>query len=318
MKTTTNRTRLSVVFLALFLLLCAGLTYGTVEETINKSFTVRPGGNLTVDTDKGSIDVEAIRGNTVDVEIVQYVRAVSKRRAQDILDDFRVHFDQDGADVFIKAEYRKTGIRRFWNRLTNRLRVKFFITVPQEYNVGLHTSGGSITVENLEGEVESRTSGGKLTFENISGDIFGKTSGGSIRIGEVDGDVNARTSGGSIRITRASGNIDVHTSGGGITVEEVMGSIQASTSGGSVMAYISRQPEADCRLKTSGGSITVYLGDDVGLDVNARTSGGRIHTDFPVKVYGTISPRSLDAEVNGGGPELTLRTSGGGIHIKKK
>ena len=97
-----------------------------------------------------------------------------------------------------------------------------------------------------------------------------------------------------------------------------MGAVKASTSGGSVTAYLSRQPERDCRLTTSGGSLTIYLDNNIGMDVDARTSGGRIHTDFPVKLSGTISPRSLVAEVNGGGPELYLRSSGGGIHLKKK
>lgn len=318
MKNAFHQKRWAFLIFGLLLLLYSGFAHGAIEETISKSFHVRPGGKLTLDTNIGSIRVEALGGDTVDVEIVQSIKAASKRSAKDILDDFRIQFDQDGDDVLIKAEYRKDGFRRFWDRVTNRLQAKFFITVPREYDVDLHTSGGSITVENLEGEVLSKTSGGRLTFENIKGDIVGRTSGGSIHIGQVDGDVNAHTSGGSIRIEQATGNIDVHTSGGSITVEEVMGTVQASTSGGSVRAYISRQPENDCRLTTSGGTITVYMGEDVGVDVDARTSGGRIYTDFPVKLYGTINPRSLDAEVNGGGPELYLRTSGGSIHLKKK
>ena len=318
MKASKIRKFSGILFFCLVLILSSGQSFGGSEERITKSFDVRSGGQLTVDTDLGSIQVETARGNTVNIEVSQEVRALGRRSVENILNDFRVRFDQKGEDVFVRAEYRKNGFQRFWDRIGNRLRVRFYITVPEEYGVDLHTSGGSISVKDLAGEVVCKTSGGSLTFENIKGDIEGRTSGGSIRIGRIDGQVFARTSGGSIRIEEASGEVEAHTSGGSITVEEVMGAIQASTSGGSVRAYISRQPEADCRLTTSGGTVTVYLDEDIALDVDARASGGRIHTDFPIKVYGTDSPRSLEAEVNGGGPELYLRTSGGSIHLKKR
>jgi hypothetical protein len=54
------------------------------------------------------------------------------------------------------------------------------------------------------------------------------------------------------------------------------------------------------------------------MDVNAHASGGHVSTDFPVTIQGEIDRSSLQAKINGGGPELYLRTSGGGIHIKKR
>jgi hypothetical protein len=54
------------------------------------------------------------------------------------------------------------------------------------------------------------------------------------------------------------------------------------------------------------------------LDVNAKTSGGRVHTDFPVSISGEINKSSMRGRMNGGGPELYLRTSGGSIYLKKQ
>jgi hypothetical protein len=62
------------------------------------------------------------------------------------------------------------------------LNVKFIIKVPLSYNVNLITSGGSISVDDLEGTVDIRTSGGNLGLVNIKGPVTGKTSGGSIYI----------------------------------------------------------------------------------------------------------------------------------------
>jgi DUF4097 and DUF4098 domain-containing protein YvlB len=307
----------AVIFAGIFLLM-TGFSSADIEDTISKSFSVSPGGKLTVDADLGSIEIKTTRSSSVEVEIQRKVKTSNKKDAERILSEYKIDFDQQGNDVFITADYKKTGLRSLWDKVRKKLRVKYYISVPSVYNVQLRTSGGSIYVDNLEGRAECRTSGGSLTFEDIKGPVKGKTSGGSIKLGEVQGDVDVDTSGGSIKISRVSGTVKAHTSGGGISVEEVMGTVNATTSGGSVKAYISRQPAADCRLTTSGGSVTAYLADDIAVDVNARTSGGRVHTDFPVKIQGKISGRSLKAKINGGGPELYLKSSGGSIYIKKK
>jgi len=273
--------------------------FGDINGTIKKSFTVESHGQLTLETDLGSIGIKAIKGNTVDVEVIRRVRALSKEDAQEILEDFKIDFDQIGKDVHIIARFKKKGWWGFWDNIRHHLRIEFVITVPPVYNVELKTSGGSISVEDIVGVVNSKTSGGSLYFDKIKGPIWGKTSGGSIKVGKVEG------------------NVDIDTSGGSIAVEELKGTIKARTSGGSVKAYVSSQPKSDCRLKTSGGSISVYLDEGIRMDVNASTSGGRIYTEFPVTIQGEINKRKLKAEINGGGPELYLHTSGGSIHIKK-
>lgn len=307
------RTRLTPAFIAIFVLILAGISFGSIEDSVNKSFSVGPGGTLTLDTARGSIEVQGKEGNRVDIEVVRKAKTSDKNQTKEIFGYLRLDFSQSGNDVIVKGT--KTNVS---SKKLNKLNVKFILTVPRSYNVDLKTSGGSISVDDLEGTVDIRTSGGSLGLNNITGPVAGKTSGGSITIGKVDGNVKVNTSGGSIRIENAHGTVDAHTSGGGITVNEVMSTIQADTSGGSVKAYISQQPKGDCRLKTSGGSITVYLSNDIAVNVDAGTSGGAIHTEFPVTIQGKMSKKELKAQINGGGPELYLHTSGGSIYIKKR
>jgi DUF4097 and DUF4098 domain-containing protein YvlB len=320
MRTWNSRIALSgIVFALVFLPLNTAAFGGNIEDTIEKSFTVKPGGTLTVDTRRGSIEVEGTSGSRVEVTVIREARTNNREKAAEMFEKFPVDFDQRGNDVFVTADYRENSAwKRFWNNLGNKFRAKFIIKVPEVYNVDLKTSGGSITVGDLEGRVLSKTSGGSLNFDNIAGDIDGRTSGGSVRIGEVYGDSKIHTSGGSITIDQARGTVDAHTSGGSISVHEVMGAIRAETSGGSVTAYLSRQPEGPCRLTTSGGTVTVTMAEDIGVDLDARTSGGSVRTDFPVTVRGEIKRSSLKAKVNGGGPELYLRSSGGSINLKRK
>jgi DUF4097 and DUF4098 domain-containing protein YvlB len=304
------------------------------QDSIKKSFRVGSGGTLNIDSDVGSIEVQASSGSQVEIEVFRKVDSRYEDDFDELIEDFEINFDQRNDDVFVTGEWKGEEGRR-WNRRKNRLRIKYVVSVPTRYNVDLNTSGGSISVDDLEGQVKSKTSGGSLSFGDIKGDVNGRTSGGSItlegcngtaevrtsggsiRIGDVNGNVDAHTSGGSVTIDRAGGEVIAKTSGGSINVEEVMGTIEASTSGGTVTAHISKQPKGRCYLNTSGGSIKVYLADDIGVDLDASTSGGHVETDFPVTVSGRISKRSLKAEVNDGGPEMVLRTSGGSIYLRK-
>lgn len=270
---------------------------GGTEDVMTRSFDVSEGGALTMDVERASIEVNTQKGETVNVKVVLKAKTTSKSRAQEIFDDYKMDFKHTGSDVTIEADWK--GGRGIFSG-GNRIRVHFIVTVPVEYDLDLKTSGGSISVSDIEGEVKAKTSGGSIKLQGCSGDADVKTSGGSIRIGKIHGEVKA------------------HTSGGSITVDEVMGRINAHTSGGSITAYISKQPAGDCSLKTSGGSITAKLAEGIKVDVDAKTSGGRVKTDFPVTIRaGELSKHKLQAQINGGGPELYLRTSGGSIRIQK-
>lgn len=306
------------------------------EDHIKKSFRVASGGRLILETDRGSIEVRTAETNArPEAEVTAETNTRLEVEVKEAA-GLAVEFTQSGNDVHIRG--KEKGRPGFWLWLwwvDNWRGPQFVISVPAKYNVDLHTSGGSISVADLEGEVRSRTTGGSLHFGHIRGPVWGKTSGGSIalagcvhaakvqtsggnvRIGEVDGDVNAHTSGGSIHVAKATGRVVAGTSGGSIEVEEVRGAIEATTSGGSVTARISRQPQGDSRLETSGGNVAVFLAETIGVEVDAKTSGGRVTTELPVTVRGGLSETALQAKINNGGPKLILRTSGGNIRLGK-
>jgi hypothetical protein len=317
------------------ILFVAQTVYGEIEDKVSESFNVGKGGTLTVESHLGSIKVTTHSSDKVDVTIIRKLKTNSKRDAKKILEDLTIDFNKSGDDLFVTVDLDNDdwGLMK---KIRNKLRLEFEITVPEEYNVDLKTSGGSISVDDLNGSAITKTSGGSLKFGQINGPVNGhtsggsitlqgcngdaeiKTSGGSLKIGDVDGDVLAKTSGGSIHIEHVKGSLKASTSGGSIKVTEVMGYLDAKTSGGSVNATLTKQPETDCSLSTSGGSINVFLADDLQMTVNARTSGGRVRTEFPVTIQGEIKKNKLlNADINGGGPGLTLKTSGGNININK-
>jgi DUF4097 and DUF4098 domain-containing protein YvlB len=58
----------------------------------------------------------------------------------------------------------------------------------------------------------------------------------------------------------------------------------------------------------------VALPSDVSAELSARTTNGSITTDFPIRVEGRWSRRSLEGSLNGGGQRIELRTTNGSIH----
>lgn len=236
---------------------------------VERAFDVGTGGTLKLETSRGSINI----GTHSSDQVLVFVEIEGKNE-----EDMEINFSNSGDDVTITGEQTRES-KGFWGGGSN-MKVAFNITVPKSYNVDVDTAGGSIKIQDLNGQVDANTSGG------------------SIKLGRIDG------------------LVDVNTSGGSIKVDEVTGTIRAHTSGGSIKANISKQPTGDSKLTTSGGSIKVRLAEDIAVDLSARTSGGRVKSDFDIN--GEVSKRSIRGEINGGGPKLTLKTSGGSVKIMKQ
>ncbi|SPE54286.1 conserved hypothetical protein [Verrucomicrobia bacterium] len=56
---------------------------------------------------------------------------------------------------------------------------------------------------------------------------------------------------------------------------------------------------------------------DAAFNLEARTSGGGVTCDLPVTVQGKVEHSHLMGVINGGGLAVVLRSSGGGIRIRK-
>lgn len=304
----------------------------SVQGDIQRTFSVRPGGRLIMDVEPGSIEVKTTGDSRIVVDVFRKVERASDSRAEDILRQHEVNFEQQGNDLIIRAKFPHENFR-WWRR--SGLNVRYVVAIPTEFNVDLKTSGGGIRVDDLRGEVRAKTSGGGLQFGKIEGPIFGHTSGGGVSLAGCNGKVEVRTSGGGINIGSGAGELLAETSGGGITIEgfvgdafvrtsggairinRIEGSIDASTSGGPIVAALGGQPKKDCRLHTSGGGITVELDETLALDINAEASGGGVTTELPLTVQGELRKGLLRGTLNGGGQALILQTSGGSIHLRK-
>jgi DUF4097 and DUF4098 domain-containing protein YvlB len=273
------------------------------EKNLSRTFNVTPGGLLTVDADGADVSVSGGDSNTVGVNI-------QARGSQSRLDELQLSAEQTSDGVRVEA--KRPG-RHGWSWGDGHIDTHIDVTVPRNYRVDAKTSGGEMRLENVAGTSHLRTSGGNVIARNVKGDFEGYTSGGEVRIQDMQGSVRAHTSGGNVSVSKVKGDVDANTSGGSVRVVSVDGRIQAGTSGGDVRCELTG-PNRGITASTSGGSVWLTLPKDTKATLDAQSSGGHIDSDLPISTT-RWSAHRLNGEINGGGEEIHVRTSGGSITL---
>ena len=275
-------------YLAFALVLIAAGSAQAAEKKLDRTFTVSPGGTLTVDADGGEVHVSGSDGNQVIVHMT--IRGSEENLASTEIDALQ---KTDGVAVTLRKKKRSWFSWGMWSS-----EEKIEVTVPRRYMVNVHTGGGSVELRDTMGVASLRTSGGDISAKNLNGNVEARTSGGSIRIDTIRGDIVANTSGGDVQLLHVDGKIHGDTSGGNVRCSLVGANrgILATTSGGDVEVILPRGTTGTVDLSTSGGSINSEL--QVNSSVRKET-----------KLVGSI---------NGGGEAIYARTSGGSISLREQ
>ncbi|HWK75835.1 MAG TPA: DUF4097 family beta strand repeat-containing protein [Povalibacter sp.] len=330
----------------LCLALLSTLTHAA-EKRLDRTFTVQPGGKLTVDTDGSDITVRGTDSDQVTVHIVV-------TGSQSALDRLTLSAEPSAEGVAVTTRSSRHDWLD-WLRSGGGRNAKISVSVPKRYQVGLKTSGGDLLIEQLEGTATGTTSGGDVRVGNVSGNVRMRTSGGNIVASDIGGDLHIKTSGGDITVRAVTGQLDAETSGGDIRMEQVHGPVRAHTSSGDIVADVIRsdadldssggniKASVDGRIRaatsggnvdvellgvnrgievsTSGGNILLHVPRNVAGVVDASTSGGSVVSDLPVTTVissgGRVS-RKLNGTINGGGEPIKARTSGGDIQLRAR
>lgn len=284
-----------------------------MEPYLTRDFTLASPGNLRVQTSGGNISVTGGSSNQVRVEMYVHKSSGGKNHSAkeiaEALENYEITVAQSGNTISALAENKS----RNWIG-NNNVSISFVVRVPHDVSGQLRTSGGNITLTNLDGKQEVKTSGGNISARGIGGDLDAHTSGGNIMLQRYRGNLDARTSGGNINLEDGSGELKIHTSGGNIRLSEITGSVNARTSGGNIIAGIDR-PGHYVTLATSGGDISLTLPKNTGMDVDMR--GSKVNTSFQ-DFRGDLRDDRVTGKVNGGGIPVDLKTSSGRVALVQR
>lgn len=281
------------------------------EPFRTERFSISEGTTLETELSGSSIAIE--RGNVSEMVVHMFLKKngeyflESDSETQDFLEDFDVDVHQSGKTVTISAK-PKSNFNFSWG---SKPSLSFLVITPGDLDTHIRTSGGSVSLQQINGTHDLASSGGSIRVADSKGEVISKSSGGSISLTDFVGQVDVRTSGGSIKIEGLEGDLIASTSGGGMSLSHISGSIDASSSGGSIKASLDRV-DGDMNFKSSGGSIQVALTDNAKFDIEVR--GGGIRSDLD-HFNGTITKDKISGSVNGGGPAISMQSSGGSIRV---
>jgi hypothetical protein len=155
------------------------------------------------------------------------------------------------------------------------------IEIPAGMDLQLHTyNGGDLMVTNVQGELALSNYNGEITALNISGSVVASTYNG-----EIKATFDKVSDGTPMSFTTYNGDID-------LTFPSTL--------------------KATLKMKTEQGEIFT------GFDINVTSSGPVQMKDTKGGVTKIVVDDWKRADVNGGGPDFTMKNYNGDILIRKK
>ena len=252
------------------------------QDKIERKFEIGSGSDIEVDLHTGG----SITVIGWDKELVEVIADV-----EDDAEDYRIDYKERSSGLSIDVSHSGRG--------HHSGDVEITVKVPKKSNLELETTGGDVSIDNIEGDIEGETMGGEIELSNLRGNIEFTTMGGEIDVknSNLDGELK--------------------TMGGDITFENVSGSVKGSTMGGDVKYRgEGRDKEKDknreVRISTMGGDIKV---DDAPGGANVSTMGGEIRIGSAGK-YVKAKTMGGDIELKQVDGGFKLSTMGGDVTAK--
>jgi Putative adhesin len=139
--------------------------------------------------------------------------------------------------------------------------------------------------------------------------------------------------GGDIEVTDVRGELEASNVNDKITMTNISGSVVANTVNGDVtVTFISIDSKAPMAFTTLNGDVNVTLPADSHSNLKLRSDRGDIYSDFDIQIEKTASNIQKTSEngmyqikkedwvhgtINGGGPEIIMKTMEGSVNLKK-
>jgi len=265
-----------------------------VRETVfEEQFDVSAGGRLIVEVGDMDLRVET-GGSSARVEVIASARDMAF--AQEVFDEMQFSARTSGGELHIETVHRREEPRD-WREWQRRGGASFeaVITIPARFDLVLRTGDGDVNVGSFDGAADIHTGDGDVQMGEISGAEI------SLRTG--DGDVQARA--------LEASTITLQTGDGDLNIGEASGAVTARTGDGDVTIGIGRYDGLS--IRTGDGDVTVRA--DPSIAANVEIDGEDLSLARAFTLTGRVHEDHLSGTLNGGGPELTIRTGDGSVSI---
>jgi len=171
----------------------------------------------------------------------------------------------------------------------------------------------------LASAIRIRTDGGRIEAEEAE---TGRRSGWSVSYDVYvprRTDLDLRTHNGGISVEGINGRVDVEALNGGVSIREVQGEVRGGTTNGGVTLALNgdRWIGQGVDLETTNGGVTIIVPERYSARLETGTVNGGMNVDFPITIQGMVG-RRLSTTLGSGGPLIRVRTTNGGIHLRRR
>ena len=292
-----------------------------ISRTVERVFPCAPGEVPLVKLEVfyGTVMVEAAEGDAVRIEVKLDFETDQEAVADRVQKNLTMAFAQQGGVVTIGAEYSRSMHWDFENWPPVKLVFKLF--VPARCNLDLYTHDGNLVVGLLGGAMKARTHYGAITFRGVQGSIEAQSEFGDIIVQHCTGALKLRSVSGNFRVGPVGGFADVFGYGGEIEVQSAGGGIKAETSGADLLVGFAHPVTAPATLRTGGANVILSFDQRSActLDLRASIFGKVVNVKDQLKltpISGAPGKSRLKATLNGGGPQISAKASGGYVYVR--
>jgi hypothetical protein len=292
---------------------------GVVERHVERSFDLPGDAALNVDVFDGAVRItDDPDAKTISIVVTQTAEVETESAMDSLLAAFEFHMSERNGTVMLVAKYRKV-VGWSWNTWSP-VNLLYEIRVPRRCDVTVATHKGMIVIGSLEGRVVLSNESGSIFTGEIQGPVTARSHSGEIAITSATGRIHASTRSGNITIGRAGGLADVSSEGGYIELQQAGAGVMIRGNGSDAKVGFKSPILHASDIAISGGELALALETDSActLDVRASVFGTvDVRGELPVKVTAGGEGRSLlKAIVNGGGPSIVAKASGGNVVVR--
>lgn len=135
----------------------------------------------------------------------------------------------------------------------------------------------------------------------------------------ISAEATFSTVNGGVQISGLKGRVTAEATNGGIKALDISGPIDASTTNGGVEVDLADVSSSGVKLGCVNGGIDLKLPPTAKANISARVTNGGINASgLEMETIGESSKRRLEARLNGGGPNIELSGTNGGIRIASR
>jgi DUF4097 and DUF4098 domain-containing protein YvlB len=244
------------LFLTIALLsVAAAASAGTLREPLDRTFDIRPGGEISLVNVNGKITITSWDQPRVRLQAEKYVESRNEDAAKQAMRELRIDIKPTANGLSIETRQPNRGAGGFLEAIFGdnvNMGVRYELTVPRSVNLNVENTNGSVHVSELNGRLDLETTNGRIEVARCSGSVNAGTTNGAIHA-----ELLKVASGASMHLETTNGGIS-------LAIPATLGaSIEAGTTNGSVSTDVpittTRFEKHSLRGTMNGGGPSIRL-----------------------------------------------------------